>query len=101
MENIEKKKTNTGALIGAIAAIVLCGLSGLCFLLPFSIATFFNRATFNDIYIPPAWGFLFLCGALLFIAIGVVVPIVLLKKKKPKEPKAVIIAPSEPLPPAS
>ena len=98
MENIEKKKTNTGALIGAIAAIVLCGLSGLCFLLPFSIATFFNRATFNDIYISPAWGFLFLCGALLFIAIGVVVPIVLLKKKKPKD---TVIPSNDPLPPAS
>ena len=102
MENTEKKKPNTGALIGAIAAIVLCGLSGLCFLLPFSIATFFNVASFNDTTIPWGWGFLFLCGALLFIAIGVVVPIVLLKKKKKKkEPEAVVIPPSEPLPPAS
>ena len=98
MENTEKKKTNTGALIGAIAAIVLCGVTGLCGLLPVSIITFADgwNSDFEG-----AWGILPLCGSLLFIAIGVVVPIVLLKKKKKKEPEVVVIPPSEPLPPAS
>jgi amino acid permease len=99
MENPEKKKTNTGPLIGAIAAIVLCGVTGLCGLLPVSILTFADvwQTDFTG-----AWGILPLCGSLLFIAIGVVVPIVLLKKKKPKEPKAgEIIPPGDPLPPAS
>ena len=99
MENTEKKKPNTGALIGAIAAIVLCGVTGLCGLLPVSILTFADvwQTDFEG-----AWGILPLCGSLLFIAIGVVVPIVLLKKKKKKkEPEAVVIPPNEPLPPAS
>ena len=97
MENTEKKKTNTGAIIGAVAAIALCGVTGLCVLLPLSIATFSGWLGYD---FQGAWGILPLCGALLFIAIGVVVPIVLLKKKK--APKAVdVIPPSEPLPPVS
>ena len=95
MENPEKKKTNTGPLIGAIAAIVLCGVTGLCGLLPLSIATFAGWLGYD---FQGAWGILPLCGALLFIAIGVVVPIVLLKKKKPKD---AVIPSNDPLPPAS
>ena len=95
MENPEKKKTNTGALIGAIAAILLCGVTGLCGLLPVSILTY---ASVFEIDGTGLWGTLALCGSLLFIAIGVVVPIVLLKKKKPKD---TVIPSNDPLPPAS
>lgn len=100
MENLEipeKKKTNTGAIIGAVAAIALCGLTGLCVLLPLSIATFAGWLGYD---FRGAWGILPLCGGIIFIAIGVVVPIVLLKKKK--APKADdVIPPSVPLPPTS
>lgn len=97
---MEKKESRTGAIIGAVAAILLCGLTGLCLLLPFGIATFANAWTFTDYNIPSGWGFLFLCLAVVFIIIGIVVPILLLRKKK--APKAEgVIPPSEPLPPAS
>jgi hypothetical protein len=44
-----------------------------------------------------------LCVALIFIAIAVVVPILLLRKKKPAAAPATVevLPPSEPLPPAS
>lgn len=97
---MEKKESRTGAIIGAVAAILLCGLSGLCVLLPVSIFVFTGNATLNDVTVKSGWGFLFLCLSLIFIVIGVVVPIVLLRKKK--APAAMTpLPPSEPLPPAS
>lgn len=95
---MEKKESRTGAIIGAVAAIVLCGLTGLCLLLPGSIATF--AGLFDDYNISSGWGILFLCLSVIFIVIGVVVPIVLLKKKKAPKTEAVL-PPSEPIPPAS
>ncbi len=102
MEAPEKKESRTGSIIGAVAAIVLCGLSGLCLLCPLSIYLF--TGTMPDFVqgygeFPAWWGVLPLCVSIVFIAIGVVVPIVLLRKKKPAAE-----APAdsgEPLPPAS
>jgi len=96
---MEKKDSRTGVIIGAVAAVVLCGLPGLCLMLPGGIAMLAGAFDTDDV--AAAWGLLPLCLSVLFIAIGVVVPIVLLRKKK--EPKKVesILPPSEPLPPTS
>jgi hypothetical protein len=94
---MEKKESRTGAIIGAVAAILLCGVTGLCGLLPVSILTYVNVWNADNAGL---WGTLALCGSLLFIAIGIVVPIVLLKKKKAPKTGAVP-PPVEPLPPAS
>jgi hypothetical protein len=99
MEAPVKEKKSTGAVIGAVAAIVLCGLTGLCLLCPGGVALIANWGdTYDDI---PNWtGYIALCLSVLFIVIGVVVPIVLLRKKK--EPAAAdVLPPSEPLPPAA
>jgi hypothetical protein len=101
MEQKEPKKT--GAIIGTVAAILLCGLPGLCGLCPVSIWIFtgsFPDFTGTSYYLPAAWGALPLCLSVLFIAIAVVVPILTLRKKTPKD-VAPITPPSEPLPPAS
>jgi membrane protein implicated in regulation of membrane protease activity len=99
-EKIEKKESRTGAIIGAVAAIVLCGISGLCLLLPGGIAML--AGAFDSYDVAAAWGILPLCLSVIFIAIGVVVPLVLLRKKKePKEKEVDVLPPSEPLPPAS
>ncbi len=99
----EKKENRTGPMIGSIAAIVLCGLTGLCLLCPLSIYIF--TGTMPDFInqggasAPAWWGVLPLCISIVFIVIGVVVPIVLLRKKKPAAGAADI--PGDPLPPAS
>jgi hypothetical protein len=50
----------------------------------------------------PGWlGYSMLCVAILFIAIAVVVPILLLRKKKPAAGSVEVLPPQEPLPPAS
>ncbi len=99
----EKKDNRTLAIVGSIAAIVLCGLVGLCALCPLSITIFAGlvpdpASSYGE---PLSWGFglLPLCVSVIFIAIGVVVPILLLRKKKPAAETA--STPSEPLPPAS
>ena len=99
MEAPVKEKKSTGAVVGAVAAIVLCGLSGLCLLCPFGIV--FVTNTWNANGSIPSWtGYILLCLSVIFIIIGVVVPIVLLRKKK--EPAAAdVLPPSEPLPPAA
>jgi len=101
---IEKKESKTGAIIGTIAAILLCGLPGLCLLCPLSVAIFAGVVPSSTSYysepIPAAWGVLPLCLSVVFIAIGVVVPVLTLRKKK--EPTAgEVLPPSEPLPPAA
>jgi len=100
---VEKKESRTGAIIGSVAAIVLCGLTGLCLLCPLSIIIFSGGTSgpnsFTGLSIAQAYGILPLCVSVLFIAIGVVVPILLLRKKKPAE--AVATPPGEPLPPTS
>jgi hypothetical protein len=48
----------------------------------------------------PTWsGAIFLCLSVIFIAIGVLVPVLTLRKKKPAELAPVL--PDEPLPPVS
>ncbi len=101
---IEKKESKTGAIIGTIAAILLCGLPGLCLLCPLSAAIFANVVPNPWGYygepIPAAWGALPLCLSVIFIVIGVLVPVLTLRKKK--EPTAgEVLPPSEPLPPAA
>ena len=98
----EKKENRTWSIVAAVAAIVLCGLSGLCLLCPLSVAIFTNSVpnpNSSGGTLPQAVGIAPLCLSILFIAIGVVVPILTLRKKKPAAPAAT--PPSEPLPPAS
>jgi len=105
----EKKEGRTGAIIGSVAAIVLCGLVGLCLLCPLSVAIFTGSIPNpTDQYggaIPQAVGIAPLCISIVFIAIGVVVPILLLRKKKAAATAAAepapVVPPSDPLPPAS
>lgn len=98
-ETPAQEEKRTGAIIGAIAAIVLCGLTGLCLLCPAGIiliGNFFD--TYDDV---PNWtGWLALCLSVVGIVIAIVVPIVLLRKKKPKEEMSEV-SPQEPVPPAS
>jgi membrane protein implicated in regulation of membrane protease activity len=98
---VEKKESKTGAIIGTVAAIVLCGLPGLCLLCPGGIAVIAGWANYSNVgYNIPTWsGAIFLCLSVIFIAIAVVVPILLLRKKKPAELAPVL--PDEPLPPVS
>jgi len=97
---IEKKESKIGAIIGTIVAIVLCGLPGLCLLCPLSILIFTRQQEQLGYYFPTWYGVLPLCLSVLFIVIGVLVPVLTLRKKK--EPAAVeVLPPSEPLPPAA
>jgi hypothetical protein len=102
----EKKEKKTGAIIGTVVAIVLCGLPGLCVLCPASIWIFigsFPDPTGYNYYTPAAWGILPLCLSVLFIAIAVVVPVLTLRKKKaaPEAAPVEVLPPQEPLPPAA
>jgi membrane protein implicated in regulation of membrane protease activity len=99
----EKKENKTWAIVGTIAAIVLCGLPGLCLLCPGGVAAiagvFNNNSAGFDL---PGWsGYVLLCLSVIFIAIAVVVPILLLRKKKPGAAAVEVLPPQEPLPPAS
>jgi hypothetical protein len=104
---MEKKENRTGAIIGTIAAIVLCGLPGLCLLCPFGvliIAGLVNNQNINIGYTPPSWlGFVMLCLSIIFIVIAVLVPVLTLRKKKVAVEAAPtdVMPPQEPLPPAS
>jgi hypothetical protein len=98
----EKKENRTWPIVGAVAAIVLCGLTGLCLLCPLSLAVFTNSVpnpSSSGGTLPQAVGLVPLCLSIIFIAIGVVVPVLTLRKKKPAAP--VSTPPDEPLPPAS
>jgi uncharacterized membrane protein YhdT len=100
----EKKPNRTGAISGTIAAILLCGCPGLS-LCVFGI--WGATGTLPDVYTGygnfPSWtGFAFLCVALIFIVIAIVVPVLLLRKKKvPQAASVEVLPPQEPLPPAS
>jgi len=100
----EKKESRTGAIIGSVAAIVLCGLTGLCALCPLSIAIFAGQvpdpSSSYGYPLSAGWGILPLCISIVFIVIGVVVPILLLRKKKPAAADEAM-PPQESLPPAS
>jgi hypothetical protein len=101
----EKKPNRTGAIIGTIAAIVLCGLPGLCLLCPIGVAAIFGMVNYSNVGfdLPQGYGVAFLCLSVIFIAIGVVVPVLLLRKKKatPEAAPVDVLPPQEPLPPAS
>jgi hypothetical protein len=102
---MEPKKSKTGAIIGTLAAVLLCGCPGLCICL-FGVLTTFGLGTGNlDIgnltksgSLPTWSGYVMLCVSILFIAIPVVVGILTLRDKKPK---VEVLPPDEPLPPAS
>ena len=102
-----KKENKTWPIVGTVAAIVLCGLPGLCLLCPGAIVIFFKvipdpTSSYGDM-LPAAWGILPLCLSVLFIAIAVVVPVLTLRKKKaaPEAAPVDVLPPQDPLPPAS
>ena len=102
---MEKKPNKTGAIIGTIAAILLCGCPGLSMCL---IGIWATTGTMPDFFNGygnfPGWiGFTMLCVALIFIAIAVVVPVLTLRNKKvaPEAASVDNLPPQEPLPPAS
>jgi len=101
----EKKESKTGAIIFTIAAIVLCGLPGLCLLCPGGIAAIAGYFNYNNVgFDLPAWsGYVFLCLSVIFILIAVLVPVLTLRKKKSASEAAPVEVPppQEPLPPAS
>ena len=101
----EKKPSRTGAIIGTIAAILLCGCPGLSLCVLGIWGATGTLPDYTGLYGGnlPGWaGFALLCVAIIFIAIGVVVPILLLRKKKaPEAAPADVLPPQEPLPPAS
>ena len=99
---VEKKESRTGAIIGTVAAIVLCGLPGLCLLCPGGVAALAGLVNTNTIgFDLPTWsGGVFLCLAVIFIAIAVLVPVLTLRKKKPAA-SVEVLPPQDPLPPAS
>ena len=84
---VEKKENRTWAIVGTVLAILLCGCPGLTMCL-FGVVlaagkvpdTSYNFGTSG--YVPSWIGFSLLCVALIFIVIAVVVPILLLRKKK-------------------
>jgi uncharacterized membrane protein YhdT len=102
----EKKPSRTGAIIGTIAAILLCGCPGLSLCVA-SIVTVFGVMPYSTTVngnttsgTAPTWfGWAGLCLSVLFIAIAVVVPVLLLRKKK--EAAVSTLPPQGPLPPAS
>jgi uncharacterized membrane protein len=103
-----KPENRTWPIVGTIAAILLCGCPGLAMCLFGAVSAFGAMPDFINGYgnFPNWLGFVFLCLAIVFIAIGVVVPILLLRKKKPVEVAAEVLPPppmppQEPLPPAS
>ena len=99
---VEQKTNKTGAIIGTVLVIVLCGLPGLCVLCPLAIGIFLKQVpNLASSYGEPLswpWGLLALCTSVIFILIAVLVPVLTLRKKK-VQPSP--LPPSEPLPPAS
>ena len=104
---VEKKKSKTGAIIGTVAAVLLCGcpgLIGLCLGATSAIASFIPGAQIDifgskDAQSALIWGLVSVCGGVIFIAIPIVVGVLTLRKKKPAELAPVL--PNEPLPPVS
>jgi uncharacterized membrane protein YhdT len=100
---VVKKENKTWAIVGTVAAILLCGCPGLTLCASGIYAATGTMPDYTTGYgTIPSWiGFALLCVAILFIAIAVVVPILLLRKKKPAAPVVEVLPPEEPLPPAS
>ena len=101
----ENKESRTGAIIGTIVAVLLCGCPGLAICLGGFITLFgvmpYNGSIGSTYYTNvPGWaGAPLLCLSIILIAIPVIVGVLTLRKKKPAEP--VSTPPGEPLPPAS
>ena len=98
---VEKKENKTWAIVGTVAAILLCGCPGLTMCV---FGAWAATGKMSDIYngygYAPSWiGFVLLCMAIFFIAIAVVVPILLLRKKKPAVPSVEVLPPQGPFPP--
>jgi hypothetical protein len=107
---MEKKPNKTWAIVGTIAAILLCGCPGLSLcvagiaalagLVPYTTTVNGNSTTGTV----PVWmGVVGLCVSVIFVAIAIVVPVLLLRKKKDATQAASVevLPPQEPLPPAS
>ena len=99
---VEKKENRTWPIVGTVAAILLCGCPGLSLCLFGAYTATGNMPDFINGYgnFSGGIGFALLCVAILFIAIAVVVPILLLRKKKPAA-SVEVLPPQEPMPPAS
>jgi hypothetical protein len=106
---MEKKPNKTWAIVGTVAAILLCGCPGLvacvigaliAFGVPFT--TTLNGSSSTQ-PLPIGYGIGLLCLAVIFILIAVLVPVLTLRKKKSASEAAPVdvLPPQEPLPPAS
>ena len=102
----QKKPSKTGAIIGTVASVLLCGCPGIiaCVFgiliavgVPFE--TTVNGYTSTQT-LPIGYGIGLLCASVIFVAIPVVVGILTLRKKK--TPAAVeVLPPDAPIPPAA
>jgi len=100
----EKKENKNWAIVGTVAAILLCGCPGLTLCLGGFVFAFGKIPdtgyNFGSSGVVPSWiGFSLLCVSLIFIAIAVVVPILLLRKKKPAAGSVEVLPPQPPQPP--
>ncbi|HTX92629.1 MAG TPA: hypothetical protein VMC09_15565 [Anaerolineales bacterium] len=101
-------KNRTTAIILTVVAVLLCGCPGLSLC---GLGVYAATGNFPDFFNGygnfPSWvGFVFMCLAIFFIAIPVVVGILTLRQKKaPAEAEAMPpmppTPPQDPLPPAS
>jgi hypothetical protein len=107
---MENKPNKTWAIVGTIAAILLCGCPGLSLcvaslvtvagIMPYTTSMYGNTSSGTV----PVWlGAVGLCLSVVFIAIAVLVPVLTLRKKKvaPEAAPVEFLPPQEPLPPAS
>ena len=96
-------KSKTGAIIGTIVAVLLCGcpgLIGLCLGATSLLASFIPGAEIDvfgssDPSSAMLMGVVSLCGGIIFIAIPIVVGVLTLRKKS----EAAAVSFEEPLPP--
>jgi uncharacterized membrane protein len=102
---MEKKQNKTWAIVGTIAAILLCGCPGLSMCV---FGIWAATGTMPDYWTGygnfPGWiGFALLCVSLIFLVIAILVPVLTLRKKKdaPEAAPVEVLPPQEPLPPAS
>ena len=102
---METQKLKVGGIIGILVAVFLCGLPGLSLAL-FGVVTAFGLSLRQDDFRIvsgtgplPGWvGFVIICVSLFMIAIPIVVGIITLRNKKPKED---VVHSDQPLPPTS
>jgi len=106
---MEKKQNKTWAIVGTIAAVLLCGCPGLgaCIVgILIAVGVPFTT-TLNDYSatqpLPIYYGIGLLCLSIVFILIPVVVGVLTLRNKKaaPEAAFVDVLPPQEPLPPAS